>query len=248
MSAQTWLIIAIVGFTLSAIALVVAIFMYIKMNIPAVIGDLTGKTVAREIKAMREANVASGDKHPRSSSVNVNRGKLTDKVKDEIDDSTAKAVAHASKKLEPGDFGKTTNDKKGTTSRTTSVFEEKTTETLATNVLEVDIEERRATAILSQNRITDMLNEDRVTDVLDESMETLGDVKLNQTSVLNEPGEIFAKYNATSVLSDAEEIPPLHKENATSVLASTSLLQPECNSGSFKVTRTFVIIHTDEVI
>ena len=87
MSAQTWLIIAIVGFTLSAIALVVAIFMYIKMNIPAVIGDLTGKTVAREIKAMREANVASGDKHPRSSSVNINRGKLTDKVKDEIDDS-----------------------------------------------------------------------------------------------------------------------------------------------------------------
>ena len=57
MSAQTWLIIAIVGFTLSAIALVVAVFMYIKMNIPAVIGDLTGKTVAREIKAMREANV-----------------------------------------------------------------------------------------------------------------------------------------------------------------------------------------------
>ena len=79
MSATTWLIIAIVGFSLSGIALVVAIFMFIKMDIPAVIGDLTGKTVAREIQARRDANAASGNKIHKSSSVNANRGKLTEK-------------------------------------------------------------------------------------------------------------------------------------------------------------------------
>lgn len=80
MSAIAWLIIAIVGFSLSGIALVAAIFMFIKMNIPAVIGDLTGKTVAREIKAMRDANISSGDKSFRPSKVNLERGTLTEKV------------------------------------------------------------------------------------------------------------------------------------------------------------------------
>ena len=100
MSATTWLIIAIVGFSLSGIALAAAVFMFIKMNIPAVIGDLSGKTVAREIKAMRDANASSGNKIHRSSSVNVNRGKLTEKVNDEEIDSSVRAAAHASKRLD----------------------------------------------------------------------------------------------------------------------------------------------------
>ena len=56
MTADTWFLIAIISFALSAIALIVAIFIFIKLNIPSVIGDLSGKTVAREIRAMREAN------------------------------------------------------------------------------------------------------------------------------------------------------------------------------------------------
>lgn len=56
MTAETWLLIAIIGFSLSGVALVVSVFMFIKLNIPSVIGDLNGKTVAREIQAMREAN------------------------------------------------------------------------------------------------------------------------------------------------------------------------------------------------
>lgn len=61
MSATTWLIIAIVGFSMSGVALAITIFMFIKMNIPAVIGDLTGKTVARQVKAMRDANKSNND-------------------------------------------------------------------------------------------------------------------------------------------------------------------------------------------
>ena len=52
MSANTWLIIAIIGFSLSGIALIAAVIMFIRLNIPAIIGDLSGRTVAREIKAL----------------------------------------------------------------------------------------------------------------------------------------------------------------------------------------------------
>lgn len=96
MSATAWLIIAIVGFSLSGIALVASIILFIKMDILAIIGDLTGKTVAREIKAMRETNAASGDKHFRPSAVNMERGKLTEKV---TPSAEAMRIAHASQDL-----------------------------------------------------------------------------------------------------------------------------------------------------
>lgn len=100
MSATAWFIIAIVGFSLSGVALVAAVFMFIKMNIPAIIGDLTGKTVAREIKAMRESNASSGDKRFRPSAVNMERGTLTEKVKQEPLDAASLKKAHASKRLD----------------------------------------------------------------------------------------------------------------------------------------------------
>lgn len=80
MSANTWSIISIVGFSLSGIALVAAIIMFFKLKIPNIIGDLSGKNVAREIQAMRAANISSGDKRFRSSRVNQNRGKLTEQM------------------------------------------------------------------------------------------------------------------------------------------------------------------------
>ena len=42
MSATTWMIIAIVGFSLAGIAFIAAIFMFIKMNIPAIISANKG--------------------------------------------------------------------------------------------------------------------------------------------------------------------------------------------------------------
>lgn len=107
MSATTWFIIAIVGFSLSGIAFVAAIFMFIKMNIPAIIGDLSGKTVAREIKAMRESNASSGDKRFRPSAVNLERGTLTEKVFNIPMSMADLKKAHASKRLDKtGGLGK----------------------------------------------------------------------------------------------------------------------------------------------
>lgn len=80
MSAETWMIIAIVGFSLAGVALIIAIFMFTKMKIPSVIGDLSGKTVAREIKEMKELNSSKGDRSFRPSKVNIERGTLTETV------------------------------------------------------------------------------------------------------------------------------------------------------------------------
>lgn len=80
MSADTWLIVAIVGFVVAGVAVITATVLFFVLHIRSVIGDLSGKTVAREIKAMRENNEQSGDKSFRSSRVNLERGKLTEKV------------------------------------------------------------------------------------------------------------------------------------------------------------------------
>lgn len=241
MSATTWLIIAIVGFSLSGIALAAAVFMFIKMNIPAVIGDLTGKTVAREIKAMRDANASSGNKLHRSSSVNVNRGKLTEKVNDEEIDSSVRAAAHASKRLDKTGTGHSTRLKKDVTGQTSAgTSKGRTTESLSTNIGEVDIEERRATAVLSQNRVTDVLVEDKKTDILSE---TPGTAVLSETRQT----EVLSQVRQTEVLADNESKP--EGRAGTTVLSETEeLAQEDVKPVAFKVTKSVVKIHTDEVI
>lgn len=249
MSATTWLIIAIVGFSLSGVALAATVFMFIKMNIPAVIGDLTGKTVAREIKAMRDANASSGNKIHKSSSVNVNRGKLTEKVNDEEIDSSVRAAVHASKRLDKTGSGYSTRLKKGGTGQTSGDLSKgRTTESLSTNVGEVDIEERRSTAVLSQNRVTDVLGEERKTDVLSEEHGTAVLSETPETAVLSETcqTEVLSQNRQTEVLSDNVST---EGRAGTTVLSETDELTQEGGTPvAFKVTKSVIKIHTDEVI
>jgi hypothetical protein len=72
MDAMTWMIISIVGYSLAGILLIVAIFMFIKMNIPAIVGDLTGRTAKREIQELREQN-QSGNKRNTPTAFNIER-------------------------------------------------------------------------------------------------------------------------------------------------------------------------------
>lgn len=241
MSATTWFIIAIVGFSLSGIALVAAVFIFIKLNIPAVIGDLSGKTVAREIKAMRDANASSGDKLHKSSSVNANRGKLTEKVNDDEIDSSVRAAAHASKRLDRTGTGQSSSLKKVETGGQGSgqLSKGRTTESLSANVEEVDIEQRRSTAVLSQNRVTDILVEERKTDVLSEHPGTAVLSETKQTEVLSVTRE-------TEVLSDEETNTA---RGGTTVLDEANDSNPSVTQPvAFKVTKSVVKIHTDEVI
>ena len=204
MSATTWLIIAIIGFSLAGIALIIAIFMFVKMNIPSVIGDLSGKTVAREIKAMREFNNANGDRRFRPSKVNLERGTLTEKVETSQDNRKAMAEAHASKRLD--------NVKSGELS-------EKKTYSSGSGTVGLNDFEIHPTEVLEEgNEPTEMLSD-------------------GETEVLTE--------NATEVLSNDTTV-----LNGTTVLSETEKLTEESEviPVPFKITKSEIVIHTDEVI
>lgn len=102
MKASTWLVIAIVGFSIAGVALVAAVIIFILMDIPAVIGDLTGRTVAKEIKAIRASNASSGNKIHRPSRVNLDRGMLTEPQKNGMTDGKSRSVPIAKKSAEIG--------------------------------------------------------------------------------------------------------------------------------------------------
>lgn len=65
---------------LSGVMLIVSVLLFIFLRIPRVIGDLTGATAKKAIESIRNQNESSGDKIYKSSAVNRERGKLTDKI------------------------------------------------------------------------------------------------------------------------------------------------------------------------
>lgn len=154
MTADTWFLIAIISFALSGIALIVAIFIFIKLNIPSVIGDLSGKTVAREIRAMREANAtAAGPAVPAYPGTH-NQGNRTMRL-------PKKSAAYGGVPTGPtgktGPMGKT--GKIGKTAKIAPTAE-------ATAVLS----SADATAVLSDAGATDVLTDAGATDVLNKGM------------------------------------------------------------------------------
>ncbi|MFS0675165.1 hypothetical protein [Ornithinibacillus sp. 179-J 7C1 HS] len=80
MDATIWQIISIVGYSLSGLLFLVAIVMFIKLNILSIIGDLTGRTAAKQIQAIREENSRTGNKRFAPSTFNAERGELTEPI------------------------------------------------------------------------------------------------------------------------------------------------------------------------
>lgn len=224
MSANTWLIIAIIGFSLSGIALIAAVIMLIRLNITAIIGDLTGRTVAREIKAMRDTNASSGDKRFRPSAVNLKRGTLTEKVAGNT--ANDMALAHASKRLD----------------KTSGNLSEKGSKRKSGTVGLSDAVQGKSGRVGSEP--TDMLNSDSTaTEVLrTESTEVLSD---NATEVLSDSATEVLDTNATEVLSDGTEV----LSNETTVLSPTEQLKTDASKPvAFKIKHNEVVTHSDEVI
>ena len=60
--------------------LAISVVLFFAMHIPKIISDLTGRTARKAIQKIRMQNERSGDKSFRSSAVNLERGKLTDKI------------------------------------------------------------------------------------------------------------------------------------------------------------------------
>ncbi|OCA87666.1 hypothetical protein A8F94_07370 [Bacillus sp. FJAT-27225] len=80
MDASIWKIISIAGYSLAGLLFITAVFMFFKLNIPAIIGDLSGRTAAKQIREIREQNAKSGRKMFQPDAFNLERGVLTEKV------------------------------------------------------------------------------------------------------------------------------------------------------------------------
>ena len=74
--------ISLVSFVIAGISCLLAIFFWFRFNIPAVIGDLSGRTARKSIEKMRANNEKTGNKSYKSSKINLGRGKLTDTMLD----------------------------------------------------------------------------------------------------------------------------------------------------------------------
>ncbi|SDM85240.1 hypothetical protein [Bacillus sp. OK048] len=237
MSATTWLMISIVGYSLAAVLLIVVIFMFFKMNIPAIIGDLNGKTAARQIQKIREQNQLTGNKHHRPSAFNVERGTLTAPVSSRFGRTgktgkTAKtkpSMSEESKRLERKGITEQTSHPIVVKSLPTEVINEQANFSItneATTVLAEDTQVLMVEEIYSDSTEV-LMNE---TEVLENGTEVL----MNETEVLDNGTVVLAQDFGTTVLNPTAE---LERENVTKPLAI-----------EFKIVKDIKITHTNEVI
>ena len=68
------------GAVLAGIMLITSVLLFFLLKIPHVLGDLTGRNARKAIESIRNQNELSGDKLYKTSQVNRERGKLTDKI------------------------------------------------------------------------------------------------------------------------------------------------------------------------
>lgn len=68
------------GAILAAILFIISVILFFVLKIPSVIGDLSGATARKAIEDIRNQNETTGEKVYKSSLVNRERGKLTDKI------------------------------------------------------------------------------------------------------------------------------------------------------------------------
>ncbi|WP_462410829.1 hypothetical protein [Neobacillus sp. Marseille-QA0830] len=218
MDATTWQTISIVGFSLAAVLLASAIILFFRLRILAVIGDLSGKTAAKQIQEIREQNKRTGDKRHNPGSFNIARGSLTEPVK---------RTGRTGKTANPtGGISKRLVKDKGLTAQTSSPA---AAEILPTEVIhqhEAPVYDFAATNVLGEGTMVLAPNHGPTgeTSVLSERTEFLhdGTEVLGQdygTTVLNETAELANPYEPV--------IPP---------------------AVEFKIVKDIKITHTDEVL
>lgn len=227
MDANTWFIISIVGYSLAGVLLIVAIILFYKMNILAIIGDLSGKTAARQIQEIRDQNTKSGQKRYKPNAFNVQRGSLTEPVGSISSQSgrhgnsgeTGQTVAPVSKRL----FGR------GDTGQTVAPVSKPLYERGQTVETPHSVGmESKSTAVLGQQE--NQLNRDEQTVVLfPQDTEVLGEgeaeasaateVLIHETEVLNDGTEVLARSDGTEVLANSYGTEVLASSEGTEVLA-----------------------------
>lgn len=156
--------ISLISYILGAISLFLAIIFWVNFNIPAVIGDLTGRTARKSIESMRANNEKTGNKSFMPSKTNADRGKLTSTMPD-TDETTETLVKKKDVESDYQETGLLDENRMNAydSEQTGLLTEEKETELLETDVL--------GTELLDDYNETGLLVEENATTLLDESVE-----------------------------------------------------------------------------
>ena len=80
MSVELLNTLSLAAYITAGVLFLVAIALFFLLNVPKLIGDISGSTAKKAIEAIRQQNENTGDKAYKPSPVNAARGKLTDKI------------------------------------------------------------------------------------------------------------------------------------------------------------------------
>jgi hypothetical protein len=241
MDATVWRMISIIGYFLAGVFLVASIILFFKMNIRAIIGDLTGKTAARQIQEIRERNLMTGQQRYKPAAFQLERGtwgtggnRTGRKV-----GKTAQAIAHASKRL----------DLKAKTDETVQSMKERTEGFREVSLREPITEE---SVQFGTTEVLPILDEQtevllKSTELLDEQTEVL----LKSTELLNEQTEVLLDR------TEAQEEKNALVVDGTEVFSKKTVLYPTVeleeherviSTVDFKIVKDIKIVHTNEMI
>lgn len=157
-----------VFFVLAALMFLIAVALFVVLDVVRLIGDVTGSTARKAIEDIRKGNEVSGDKAYKPSAVNKARGKLTDKISPSgqlVQRTAGLGVAIETAKLSTAELTPQSDD--------TAVLYSQTAETTVLN------EVANETTVLSQNT-----NETTVLSTISSAEKTDGNRK-SSTFALN---------------------------------------------------------------
>lgn len=242
-----WQIVAIVFFVIFAILLAVTISIFFRLDILAVIGDLSGKTAAKQIQQIKTQGISTTKKVKKTTTNNTHFNSAISQTAYSTEERREQQMAaHPSKNLNVN------------LSMVQQPIVDTQTHTKSKGV--------SGTVSLDSINYTDSLNKDSDTDVLgvqnnasNESTEVLSN-DIEGTVILN-------NETATEFLADTEETEVLNSEQPTDVLSvdddeggtsvlsdynfesTTVLSQDQSNQGmKIEILDEETFINTDEVI
>lgn len=163
MSVELLQTLSLVVLIVAGVFLILAIALFFLLDVPQIIGDLTGRNAKKAIEQIRQQNERDGNKAHRPSPVNMERGQITDRIS-----STGSLYKH-----EPV-FGGSVGTEKISTARLDQPTGEETT----------ILQEQGATTVLQEQGATTVLQEIGQTTVL-EQQDSIHDQQDTSSAAVN---------------------------------------------------------------
>lgn len=174
---------------LAVVLLALSIVLFLRFNIPKVVGDITGSNYKKSIKKTREINEKSGKKAYKPSKVNQERGMITDDINSQKKKSN---IAYGNMSTEDLDIPQQINNGSENTtvlgSDATSVSNDNTTTVLGdngTSVLSNNTSEQTTVLGAQENQPNNAVVDDELPDV------EVSDFTVEEDISFSESGEVI---------------------------------------------------------